>query len=154
MYLVFSELRAEILNHCDAITLLSTMSQMRLRALIPTLPLHFDNEAELIDAFSVLGIVKAQDFLLHYLTTDLFQKLPEGLIEKTTLKKLYEHISSFIMPEALRGDLQYVRERSLADRTGVPPTTGIDKIDSKLRLPYCGVVEIAGLSGTGKTVAT
>jgi hypothetical protein len=130
------------------------MSQMRLRALIPTLPLHFDNEAELINALSALGIVKAQDFLLHYLTTDLFQKLPEGLIEKTTLKELYEQISSFIMPEALRGDLQYARERSLADRTGVPPTTGIDRIDSKLRLPYYGVVEIAGLSGTGKTVAT
>ncbi|PVF99532.1 P-loop containing nucleoside triphosphate hydrolase protein [Serendipita vermifera] len=127
------------------------MSQMRLRTLIPTLPFRFEHEIELIEALSILGIVNAQDFLLHYLTSDLFQRLPEGVVEKILLKKLYEYISSVLMSDATRGDVQYARERSLATKLGDPPNTGITQVDLKVRLPHCGIVEVAGLSGTGKT---
>jgi len=128
---------------------------MRLKALISTLPSfeRFSSSYEsIVNGLESLDIPTAEDLVLRHSPEDLVCRLSTVDIDSDHFFKFYEEVVTALTPSPVLGCDLYEREAERLLGLGDPLQVGAASIDSVLQLPLCGIVEVAGLAGTGKTV--
>jgi hypothetical protein len=128
---------------------------MRLKALFTTLPsfnvlsASYEN---LVTALEGLDIATAEDLVLRYSSEELLRRLLASNIDTFHFSKLYDEVIASFTPDPVLGSELYATESERCSSLKDPPQAGALSVDSFLRLPPFGIVEVAGLTSTGKTV--
>jgi hypothetical protein len=128
---------------------------MRLKALLTTLPssnVLSTSYENLVNALESLDIATAEDLVLRYSSEELFSRLLASKVDTIHFLTLCEAVIASFTPDPVLGNELYATESERCYSLGDPPQLGAHSVDSFLRLPPFGIVEVAGLTSTGKTV--
>jgi hypothetical protein len=128
---------------------------MRLKALVATLPsfprlsASYEN---LITALEGLDIATAGDLVLRYSAEELLHRLMEAKCDSVDFLKLYDEVIASFTPEPVLGNALYAAELGRCSELEDLLQVGTPSVDSFVHLPSFGIMEVAGLTSTGKTV--
>lgn len=128
---------------------------MRLKGVIHTLegsPTNKDDLKELLNAFDELQLLTPEDVILRSSEQEPVEKIPPNIIDRRNIAILFQEIVDVIAAVPQRGDVLYPREQESTTGLGGCLSTGVPAINGIIRLPDSGIIELAGLPATGKTV--
>lgn len=125
---------------------------IRLRALVSSLSLSRDAYEDLITDLEGLDITTADDLVLRYAFEELLPLISAAKANPSRLKELCDAAVASLVPDPVLGSDLYATESEFRLGLGDCPQVGVINVDSGLCLPLYGIVEVAGLPNTGKTV--
>lgn len=128
---------------------------MRLKALVSSVTSSnesFPVYQALLASLEGLDITTAEDLVLRYPSEELLQRLSSDKVGESHLLRLYDLAVTSLVPDSVLGSDLYTSEVEYCSSLGDSPKVGAFSLDSVLSLPLYGIVEIAGLQSTGKTV--
>lgn len=125
---------------------------IRLRALVSSLSLSRDAYEDLITDLEGLDITTADDLVLRYAFEELLPLISAAKANPSRLKELCDAAVASLVPDPVLGSDLYATESEFRLGLGDCPQVGVINVDSGLCLPLYGIVEVAGLPNTGKTL--